>query len=79
MKDLVKATGLWTGKDKNGNPTLSGNLGGARVLIFKNNYKEEEKHPDYIMYFGQNEKKKDEPNDPFEGEDFAGRNEPEPF
>jgi hypothetical protein len=54
---LIQLTGLWKGTDKNGNPTLTGTLGGARVMIFKNNYKKEDKHPDYIVYLAEQQKK----------------------
>ena len=58
MSEMIKITGLWKGKDKNGKTYFSGTMGGAKVLIFANNYKEEDKHPDYIMYFAQKEDKK---------------------
>ena len=59
MSEMIKITGLWKGKDKNGSTFMSGTMGGVKVLIFANKYKEEDKHPDYIMYFAQKEDKKD--------------------
>jgi len=55
---MIKITGLWVNKDKNGNNYYSGYFGMAKVMIFKNTYKEDnEKAPDAIMYIA--EKKKD--------------------
>lgn len=42
--------GLWEKKDKNGNIMFSGKTkDGKRIMIFKNTYKKEEKHPDYNL------------------------------
>jgi hypothetical protein len=60
MSEMIKVTGLWANKDKNGNQYLSGNLTPTiKILIFKNSYKSTDKHPDYIMSFAQNMKKDD--------------------
>jgi uncharacterized protein (DUF736 family) len=57
MSDLLKVTGLWSSKDKNGNLVLSGNLNGnARIVIFANTHKEAENQPDFNMYVTKNEK-----------------------
>ncbi len=48
--DMIKITGLWKGKDKKGNPYFSGYMGNAKVLIFKNTYKEKDNQPDYNMF-----------------------------
>lgn len=56
--DLIKITGLWQTKDRDGNMVLSGNLNGsARVVIFTNKYKDADNQPDFEMYIGKNEKK----------------------
>lgn len=56
MSDLIKLTGLWKSEDKNGNLVLSGNLSGqARIVIFKNIHKDEDKHPDYVAYISKSE------------------------
>ena len=56
--------GLWKNKTKKGDTYLSGSIeiGGEKVkiVIFKNNYKEEEKHPDYRI-FESKPQKSDEP------------------
>jgi len=49
--DAIRITGLWKGKDKNGNTFLSGNLNAiSRVLVMPNTFKKEEKEPDYFFY-----------------------------
>ena len=54
---MIKLTGLWANKDKNGNLVLSGYLGSARLVIFTNTYKKEDKHPDYIAYVDEQKQK----------------------
>ena len=56
---LIKATGLWETKDKNGNQIFSGSFGGARVLIMKNTFKDKDTQPDFQLYFTQNQKKRE--------------------
>ncbi len=47
---LIELTGLWENKDRNGNTYLSGNMSpSARIMIFKNNYKQNEREPDYRL------------------------------
>jgi len=49
--DLLKISGLWTNKDKNGNEYFSGSFGyGTKILIMKNTYKEKENDPDYNFF-----------------------------
>lgn len=51
MNERIELTGLWANKDKDGNTFLSGSLGRAKVLVFKNTHKQEgEKTPDYRMF-----------------------------
>lgn len=49
-KNMVRIAGLWKNKQKDGKTYISGNLGGAKILIFENSFKAEDKHPDYTMY-----------------------------
>lgn len=56
-KDLVKIGGIWKNKSAAGKPYLSGSISedveltaGTRITIFPNGFKEEDKHPDYIIY-----------------------------
>jgi len=48
--DLVKLTVLWEGNTKTGEQYFSGYLGNAKLLVFKNRFKETEKHPDWVVY-----------------------------
>ena len=57
MEGMIKLTGLWQNEDKNQNKYLSGSLGSAKILIFKNTYKEKDNQPDYIMYAAAKPKK----------------------
>jgi len=41
---------LWLNESKAGKKYMSGIIGGQKVVVFKNGYKEEDKHPDYIVY-----------------------------
>jgi len=50
QQQMVNIGGLWVNKTKSGEIYLSGYLNGARLLIFKNNFKKDEKQPDYVMY-----------------------------
>ncbi len=54
-KSWIKLTGLWKNKTKNGDAMLSGNLGGARIVILKNSYKKAENHPDYNLFIAEKE------------------------
>jgi hypothetical protein len=58
MSDMIKLTGLWL-NTKDGKQYFSGSLGGAKVLIFKNDYKKEDKHPDYNLFLVKKEKRED--------------------
>jgi len=61
MSELVKIGALWKNTDKDGNEYFSGTMGDATLLVFKNNHKSEDKHPDYIVYVTQKKKKNDIP------------------
>jgi hypothetical protein len=56
VNELVKITGLWLNVDKDGAEYLNGYLGNAKLLIFKNTYKEKgSKQPDYNLYVTKKE------------------------
>lgn len=57
--DNISLMGLWENTDKNGNKYLSGNIGNAKVMIFKNTYKKAEREPDYRLYIAKKEQKND--------------------
>lgn len=51
MNDQKKSIGaLWTRISKSGTEYLSGTINGVKVVVYKNNYKKEEKQPDFRIY-----------------------------
>jgi len=46
---LIQLTGLWLNEGKRGK-FMSGSLGAARILVFRNTHKTDPKHPDYLVY-----------------------------
>ena len=51
MSEMVKVTGLWANKAKDGSTYYSGGLGAARVVILKNTFKREgSKDPDLNLF-----------------------------
>ena len=52
----IRLGGLWKSKSKNGVDYLSGSLGQARLLIFRNDQKRDDSAPDYTMYIVPREK-----------------------
>lgn len=63
MSEMIKLTGLWKAKDKDGKGFLTGTLNPiSKLLVLPNSYKKEgDKSPDYFVYLTQNEKKADAP------------------
>lgn len=61
--EMIKLTGLWKAKDKNGKSLLTGMLNPiSKLLILPNSYKKEgDNSPDYFLYLAQNEKKSEAP------------------
>ena len=51
MQDKIGA--LWQKNTKGGDIFFSGIIGGKSVIIFANKYKQSDKHPDYLVYPGQ--------------------------
>lgn len=68
MAGLVEISGLWLNTTKEGHKYFKGYMGQAEIVILKNKYKEEDKHPDYILYVAK-KRKPDELDDDAE-EDF---------
>jgi hypothetical protein len=50
---LIRVMGLWENTDKRGNKYLSGSIGGVRVMIFANTFKQGEREPDYRLFISQ--------------------------
>lgn len=61
--EMIKLTGLWKAKDKDGKSFLTGTLNPiTKLLVLPNSYKNEgDKNPDYFLYLAQNEKKSSSP------------------
>lgn len=49
MNNMIQLTGLWINTSANGESYMVGYLGNTKVLIFKNRYKTDDKHPDYTL------------------------------
>ena len=59
---MIQLCGLWLNTSKEGKSYFSGNIGNARIVIFKNTFKEEgSKEPDYKLYIDEGKKKPKEP------------------
>jgi hypothetical protein len=48
--DLVKLSGLWEKRSRKGHAYLSGSLGAAGLLVFRNRNKQRETDPDFILF-----------------------------
>lgn len=59
---MIKLTGLWKNKSKNGMEYLSGRLGNAKVMIFPVKNKKSDKSPDYELVLAEYEHKENNSN-----------------
>lgn len=58
---MIKVSGLWLNMDKNGHMYMSGNLGEAKIIIYKNKFKtDDNKQPDYNLFVAEKTDKKKE-------------------
>ena len=58
---MIKISGLWLNTDKNGQTYMSGYLGDAKIIIYKNKFKSgENRQPDYNLYISEKNKKEDD-------------------
>lgn len=65
MAERIKLGGLWLNKTRDGKEYLSGNINGnVKILIFKNDYRSEDKHPTHVMYLAPVEKQDDQQQRP---------------
>jgi len=54
---MVKLTGLWKGKDRNGKAILSGTVSpGAKLLVLPNTHKKRDSDPDFVAFIASVEK-----------------------
>ena len=71
--NLIQLSGLWLNKSRDGQTTyMSGYLGNAKLLIFKNQHKTQDKHPDYVAYIAPN-------NRPTDTDDETDQRSSDPF
>lgn len=56
QESLINVCGLWKHQTNQGEEYYSGTLGGAKILIFKNRHKQEERHPDFNMCMAPKQK-----------------------
>lgn len=58
MSDLINLGALWL-NEKDGKKYMSGYLGDARLLVFKNDHKDNDKAPDYRVLIGKGKKQQE--------------------
>lgn len=54
---MLQLCGLWLNVSKDGKKSISGNLGGVRVILLKNKFKAKDDQPDYHLYIAERQKK----------------------
>ena len=59
MSDLVSFMALWENQTKDGKTYVSGYLGDASIVGFKNEGKTSEKAPDWKFYIGKGKRQKE--------------------
>ncbi len=71
MAEFVEVCALWWNTSKkDGKKYLSGSFGpNNKVMLFPNQFKKEDKHPDYKMFMVKKERKEDQPQDGFPPQD----------
>ena len=65
--NMIQITGLWKNTSQKGESYLTGYFGNAKVLIFKNSFKDKDNQPDYKLYISA----KKQPGDDGLGDDFV--------
>ena len=61
---MINICGLWKSTSKDGKQYFSGNIGNAKILIFPNDKRGNEKAPDYQLVIAEKSKNKPESNKP---------------
>lgn len=56
---MIQLAAFWKKTSKNERTYYQGKLGNGRLLLFKNDKKETEKHPDLILYIVPENERKD--------------------
>lgn len=60
---MLQLGGLWVNESKNGNKYMTGYLGNLKLMVFRNNYKTDDKHPDYVMYLAEKPRNNENSNE----------------
>jgi len=60
--EMIKITGLWENETKDGKKYYSGYMGEAKILVFENGFKTEDKHPAFNLYVAKKPKKDESDN-----------------
>ncbi len=72
----VKITGLWEKTSTKGEVYWSASIGTAKLLLFKNNFKDKDNDPDFNLFLAPKEKKPEDQPAPLAPERFRKENEP---
>ncbi len=74
--DLIEIGALWRQESKDGMKYLRGTMGSkAKLLVFANKYKKEERHPDFLVYVQKKEKDQDQgQGQPQQGASYPNQN-----
>ena len=62
---MITICGLWKNTGKDGKEYFSGNIGNAKILIFPNTKKTDDKHPDFNLCIAEKTKKNVSDDNPF--------------
>ena len=62
--DLIPLTGLWKHTSRSGTEYLSGSLGGAKLLVFRNTRKDKDSQPDWLIYIAAKPQRDDAEREP---------------
>jgi len=65
---MIQLAAFWKKESKNNRTYYQGKLGDGRLLLFKNEKKENEKQPDLILYIVQDKGKQGSNEDPQEAD-----------
>lgn len=53
---MLQLGGLWVNESQSGTKYMTGYLGNLKIMVFRNNFKTEDKHPDYVMYLTEKQR-----------------------
>ena len=67
---MIQLSALWKKDSKNGRSYYTGKLGDGRLLLFRNDKKTDEKHPDLLLYIVAEEKRNGKERPPAREDDL---------